>query len=110
MIPLSAKDDRAARTGPPIRPRPRLLLAPARPVGDDTGASPDADRRRDMRPSVVFLGAWLAVAAAAPPARAADPPDLAKIDRRIKKEPAYSAREPLYALYVFGPEAKTRAW
>jgi hypothetical protein len=63
-----------------------------------------------MRRSVVFLGAWLAVATATADAQAADPPDLAKIDRRIKKEPAYTAKDPLYALYVFGPEAKTRAW
>jgi hypothetical protein len=42
--------------------------------------------------------------------RAAEPPDLGKIDRRIRKEPAYKCKEPLYALYVFGPEAKTRVW
>jgi hypothetical protein len=43
-------------------------------------------------------------------ATAADMPDLSKIDRRIAKEPAYKAKEPLYGLYVFGPEAKTRIW
>jgi hypothetical protein len=43
-------------------------------------------------------------------AAAADVPDLGKIDRRIAKEPAYKAKEPLYGLYVFGPEAKTRVW
>jgi hypothetical protein len=41
---------------------------------------------------------------------AADPPDLSKIERRIAKEPAYNCKEPLYGLYVFGPEAKTRVW
>jgi hypothetical protein len=38
------------------------------------------------------------------------PPDLAKIPRQIKKQPAYKAKEPLYGLYAFGPEAKTRVW
>jgi hypothetical protein len=32
------------------------------------------------------------------------------LDRRIAKEPKYVARQPLYGLYVFGPQAKTRAW
>lgn len=41
---------------------------------------------------------------------AADSPDLSKIGRRIAKEPAYKAKQPLYGLYVFGPEAKTRVW
>jgi hypothetical protein len=41
---------------------------------------------------------------------AADTPDLGKIERRIAKEPAYKAEQPLYGLYVFGPEAKTRVW
>jgi len=35
--------------------------------------------------------------------------DLTKIDRSIKKEPAYQG-EPKYCLLVFGPEAKTRIW
>jgi hypothetical protein len=35
--------------------------------------------------------------------------DLAKIDRNIKKEPAYKGK-PRYCLLVFGPEAKTRVW
>jgi hypothetical protein len=43
-------------------------------------------------------------------ANAADTPDLSKIDRHIAKEPAYKAKQPLYGLYVFGPEAKTRVW
>ena len=35
--------------------------------------------------------------------------DLAKVDRTIKKEPAYKGK-PQYCLLVFGPEAKTRVW
>jgi len=42
--------------------------------------------------------------------QASEPPDLSKIDRRIVKEPAYTSKQPLYGLYVFGPEAKTRVW
>jgi hypothetical protein len=41
---------------------------------------------------------------------AADGPDLSKVERRIAKEPVYKAKQPLYGLYVFGPEAKTLAW
>jgi hypothetical protein len=36
--------------------------------------------------------------------------DLTKIDRTIAKEPAYQSKSPSYALLVFGPEAKSRAW
>src|SRR4029077_10756985 len=36
--------------------------------------------------------------------------DLTKIDRTIKKEPAYQTKTPKYCLLVFGPEAKTRVW
>jgi hypothetical protein len=43
-------------------------------------------------------------------ARAAEPPDLSTIPRRVKKEPQYVANQPLYALYVFGPQAKTHVW
>jgi hypothetical protein len=35
--------------------------------------------------------------------------DLSKVDRTIKKEPAYKGK-PKYCLLVFGPEAKTRVW
>jgi hypothetical protein len=35
--------------------------------------------------------------------------DLAKLDRTIKKEPAYKGK-PAYCLLVFGPEAKNRVW
>jgi hypothetical protein len=40
----------------------------------------------------------------------ASPPDLSKIDRHIAKDPKYTAEHPLYGLYVFGPQAKTRVW
>src|SRR5262245_10016704 len=42
--------------------------------------------------------------------QAADVPDLTKVDRHIAKEPAYKSKEPLYGLYVFGPDARTRVW
>src|SRR5438067_10518704 len=35
--------------------------------------------------------------------------DLSKIDRTIRKEPAYRGK-PRYCLLVFGPEAATRVW
>src|SRR5437870_12141796 len=35
--------------------------------------------------------------------------DLSKVDRTIKKEPAYKGK-PKYCLLVFGLEAKTRVW
>jgi hypothetical protein len=35
--------------------------------------------------------------------------DLAKIERTIAREPAYTGK-PSYCLLVFGPEAKTRVW
>jgi len=41
---------------------------------------------------------------------AGDAPDLTKIDRRIANEPKYVSKQPLYGLYVFGPERKTRVW
>jgi hypothetical protein len=44
------------------------------------------------------------------PAPAADAPDLSQIDRRIAKEPRYVCKQPLYGLYVFGPQARTRVW
>jgi hypothetical protein len=43
----------------------------------------------------------------APVASAAD---LAKIERKIAKEPAYQTKTPKYCLLVFGLDAKTRAW
>jgi hypothetical protein len=43
-------------------------------------------------------------------AAAGEAPDLSKIDRRLKKEPHYTSKKPLYGVYVFGPEAKTHVW
>jgi hypothetical protein len=51
--------------------------------------------------AVLFLGAGSG--------HAAERTDLAKIDRQIKKQPKYTA-QPLFGLYAFGPEAKTRVW
>jgi hypothetical protein len=42
--------------------------------------------------------------------QAAPAPDLSKVERRIAKEPVYQSKQPLYGLYVFGPEARTRVW
>jgi hypothetical protein len=36
--------------------------------------------------------------------------DLAKIDRSLRKGPAYESKQPQYCLLVFGPKAKTRVW
>src|SRR5262249_1374305 len=60
-----------------------------------------------MRNFTCLTIAWFLVAAHA---HAAEAPDLAKIDRKIKKQPAYTAKQPLFGLYVFGPEAKTHVW
>jgi hypothetical protein len=43
-------------------------------------------------------------------AAAGESPDLSKIEQRLAKEPAYKSKQPLYGLYVFGPEARTRVW
>src|SRR6516165_9403209 len=44
------------------------------------------------------------------PAPLAQAADLAKIERKIAKEPAYQTKTPKYCLLVFGLEAKTRVW
>lgn len=54
----------------------------------------------------VPLAALALLAWAVPAARAAD---LTRIDRRLKKEPAYKGK-PKYCLLVFGPEARTKVW
>lgn len=36
--------------------------------------------------------------------------DLTKIERTLRKEPAYQSKTPRYCLLVFGPEATTRIW
>jgi hypothetical protein len=41
---------------------------------------------------------------------AAEMPDLARVDRAIRKEPAYVAKNPLYGLAVFGSKAEKRIW
>jgi hypothetical protein len=38
------------------------------------------------------------------------PVDLAKVDRKIDKEPAYKSKAPKYCLMVFGLEGKSRVW
>jgi hypothetical protein len=57
-----------------------------------------------LRTFVTLALAALALGAAPTPAA-----DLAKVDRALKKEPAYRGK-PHYCLLVFGPEAKERAW
>ena len=49
--------------------------------------------------------AWIALAPGPAPAA-----DLAKIDRTIRKQPAYRSKAPKYCLLVFGPKAETRVW
>jgi hypothetical protein len=44
------------------------------------------------------------------PVTAAEMPDLSKVDRALKKEPAYVCKKPLYGLAVFGPKADKRVW
>ena len=57
-----------------------------------------------MRTPSLLLTAAALLSGAAPAAA-----DLTKVDRTIKKEPAYKSK-PHYCLLVFGPEAKTRVW
>jgi hypothetical protein len=56
-------------------------------------------------PSFVFVLSYLLCCS--PPGGAA--PDLAKVDRTIKKEPVYRGK-PRYCLLVFGPQADARVW
>jgi hypothetical protein len=58
-----------------------------------------------MRTVVLLLGA-LSILGFASSAFAVD---LTKLDRTIRKEPAYRTK-PLYALLVLGPKAETRIW
>jgi hypothetical protein len=44
------------------------------------------------------------------PAPAAEMPDLSKVDRALKKEPAYVCKKPLYGLAVLGPKADRKVW
>jgi hypothetical protein len=54
--------------------------------------------------------AWLAAAVLLLLAPLAQAADLAKIERKIAKEPAYQTKTPKYCLLVFGLDAKTRVW
>jgi hypothetical protein len=64
-----------------------------------------------IRNTAFSLAALLAVSTMTfASAQAADAPDLSKIIRRITREPAHTAKQALYALYVFGPQAETRVW
>jgi hypothetical protein len=42
--------------------------------------------------------------------QAADGPDLSPVVRKLRKEPSYVSKRPLYGLLVFGPKAQTRVW
>ena len=54
--------------------------------------------------------AWAAGLAGLLATTATAAPDLAKVDRTVRKEPAYQTKTPRYCLVVFGPEAATRVW
>lgn len=58
------------------------------------------------RPTILATALFLIFASA----HAADSPELVRIERQIKREPAYTAQKPLYGLYMFGSGAKTRVW
>jgi hypothetical protein len=60
-----------------------------------------------MRAMSVGCACWLL---ASFPVAAAGLPDLGKLDRKIAKEPAYTCKQPLYGLLVFGPNAGKRVW
>jgi hypothetical protein len=57
---------------------------------------------------IAFTLVLLALSLRATPA--AEMPDLTRVDRAIKKEPAYVARNPLYGLALFGLKAEKRVW
>jgi hypothetical protein len=57
-----------------------------------------------MKPFHVVAPLWLLVGAVT-----ADATDLTKLDRSIRREPAYSGK-PGYCLLVFGPKAEHRVW
>lgn len=52
----------------------------------------------------------LAVALLLLPVPLARATDLAKVERKIAREPAYQTKAPKYCLLVFGLDAKTRVW
>jgi hypothetical protein len=57
-----------------------------------------------MRPHLTGLCVLLLAAAPAPAV------DYTKVDRTLRKEPAYKSRAPKYALLLFGPTARLRVW
>jgi hypothetical protein len=57
---------------------------------------------------VAFALVILALSPGATPA--AEMPDLSRVDRTIRKQPAYVAKKPLYGLALFGPRAEKRVW
>jgi hypothetical protein len=62
-----------------------------------------------MRTWTAFMLAFCTAAVWGLASASAQAVDLAKIDRTIRKEPAYKGK-PKYCLVVLGPEAKTRIW
>jgi hypothetical protein len=63
-----------------------------------------------MRVLMASLAAAACLLVAVGPAPAAEHPDLSRVDRSIRKEPAYACKQPLYGLAVFGPKAEKRVW
>jgi len=63
-----------------------------------------------MSPIPKALAALVPIVLSMGHAAAADLPDLAMIDRTIRKEPTYTSKQPLYGLAVFGPKAQARVW
>jgi hypothetical protein len=58
----------------------------------------------------MFRLTWMAVLGAVLTAGPLAAADLARVERRIRKEPAYQTKAPKYGLLVFGPEAADRVW
>src|SRR5438552_2208186 len=74
------------------------------PAMNRSGSLKPTHRRTRMPRSLI---AALATFALAGVAAGAEPP---KIDRTLKKEPAYKTKAPKYGMLTFGPEAKDRVW
>jgi hypothetical protein len=55
---------------------------------------------------------WVVMVCAAVLAAAgrAEAVDYDKVERRLVKEPAYQTKNPRYALFLFGPEARLHVW
>ena len=60
-----------------------------------------------MLPRLLLLALGGLAAAGPGPARAAD---LTKVERTIRKEPAYATKDPRFCLLAFGPKADYRVW